>query len=63
MMAVPFAFAGALRGVVSCVQLAGSTNTGGFEPHDLESLERDAHVAGRLVNLAILESVMGLHGS
>lgn len=62
MMAVPLAFAGSLRGVVSCVQLAGSVNSGGFEPGDLESLERDVHVAGRLVNLAVLESVMGLHG-
>lgn len=63
MMAVPFAFAGSLRGVVSCVQLAGASNCGGFEPADLESLERDVYVAGRLVNLAVLESVMGLHGS
>jgi hypothetical protein len=62
MMAVPLAFAGALRGVVSCVQLAGSPQAVGFEPSDLESLDRDVHMAGRLVTLAILESVMGLHG-
>ncbi len=62
MIAIPLAFAGSLRGVVSCVQLAGSGSSGGFEPTDLESLERDVHVAGRLVNLAVLESVMGLHG-
>ena len=60
MMAVPLAFAGALRGVVSCVQLAGTTSSPGFSPQHLETFERDVNVAGRLLDLALLESVMGL---
>lgn len=60
MMAAPLAFGGALRGVVSCVQLAGTTPAPGFSAHHLETFERDVNVAGRLLDLALLESVIGL---
>lgn len=63
MMAVPLAFAGAVRGVVSCVQLANAAAARGFAPAQLDVLERDAHIAGRLLDLALLDGVLGLHGA
>lgn len=62
MMAVPLVFAGGVRGVVSCVQLRSDAPAPGFAPTDLESFERDVNVAGRLVDLALLDSVTGLTG-
>lgn len=62
MMAVPLVFAGGVRGVVSCVQLAGVAPAVGFAAHHLEALERDVTIAGRLLDLTLLESVMGFSG-
>jgi transcriptional regulator with GAF, ATPase, and Fis domain len=62
MMAVPLVFAGGVRGVVSCVQLRSEAAAPGFTPAELETLERDVNVAGRLIDLSLLDSVMGLHG-
>ncbi len=63
MMAVPLVFAGGVRGVVSCVQLAGGAAAPGFSPADLENFERDVNVAGRLIDLTLLDSVLGLQGA
>ncbi len=62
MMAVPLVFGGGVQGVVSCVQLSAGTPASGFSPAHLESFERDVNVAGRLVDLALLDSVTGLTG-
>ncbi len=62
MMAVPLVFAGGVRGVVSCVQLRADAPTPGFSPEQLEGFEREVNVAGRLVDLALLESVIGVAG-
>ena len=62
MMAVPLVFGGAVRGVVSCVQFAGDGAARGFAAGQLELLEREVHVAGRLLDLVLLEGVLGLHG-
>lgn len=62
MMAVPLVFGGGVQGVVSCVQLRGETPARGFTPAHLESFERDVNVAGRLIDLALLDSVTGLTG-
>lgn len=63
MMAVPLVFAAGVQGVVSCVQLRGDAPAPGFSGAQLESFERDVIVAGRLVDLALLNSVTGLHGA
>lgn len=62
MMAAPLVFAGGVRGVVSCVQLHGAAPAPGFTPAQLEALEHDVNVAGRLIDLVLRDSVMGLHG-
>jgi transcriptional regulator with GAF, ATPase, and Fis domain len=62
MMAVPLVFAGGVQGVVSCVQFRDAEPATGFTPAHLESLEREVHVAGRLIDLALLDSVTGLQG-
>jgi GAF domain len=62
MMAVPLAFGGALRAVVSCVQLAGQPDLRPFGPEDLDLLERQVSAAGRLLDLALFESILGLPG-
>ncbi len=61
MMAVPFVFAGAVRGVVSCVQFVQDAPRRGFAPAHLDQLEREVHVAGRLLDLALLDGLFGLH--
>jgi hypothetical protein len=63
MMAVPLVYAGCVRGVVSCVQLRDDRPAPGFQPVHLETLERDVSVAGRLINLILLDGVMGLNGA
>jgi GAF domain len=62
MMAAPLVFAGGVRGVVSCVQLRGDAPAPGFTPVQLEALEHDVNVAGKLIDLVLRDSVMGLHG-
>jgi len=61
MMAVPFVFGGSVRGVVSCVQFVRSTPRTGFTPSHLDQLEREVHLAGRLLDLALLDGLFGLH--
>lgn len=62
MMAAPLVYAGGVRGVVSCVQLRGGAPSTGFAPQHLDDFEHDVNVAGRLIDLVLRDSVMGLHG-
>lgn len=62
MLAAPLVFASGVRGVVSCVQLRGAAPATGFTPAQLEMLEHDVNVAGRLIDLVLRDSVMGLQG-
>lgn len=62
MMAAPLVYAGGVRGVVSCVQLLGGATSTGFAPQHLDEFEHDVNVAGRLIDLVLRDSVMGLHG-
>jgi hypothetical protein len=62
MMAAPMVLGSAVRGVVSCVQFHGETMPAGFEPQHLEHLERTVSVAGRLLDLVLLDGVLGLQG-
>ena len=62
MLAAPLVFASGVRGVVSCVQLKGAAPAPGFTPAHLEQLEHDVNVAGRLIDLVLRDSVMGLQG-
>jgi GAF domain len=62
MLAAPLVFASGVRGVVSCVQLRGAGPAPGFTPAQLELLEHDVNVAGRLIDLVLRDSVMGLQG-
>ena len=63
LLAVPLRFAGACRGVISCVQLATPQaaigNKQGFSPKDLEALERTAAVLARLIELNLLAAACG----
>ncbi|MCC7053295.1 MAG: GAF domain-containing protein [Gemmatimonadaceae bacterium] len=63
MLAVPLAFGGAVRGVVSCVLFTREGAPRGFAAEHLERLERDVHTAGRLLDLVLLDGVLGLHGA
>lgn len=62
-IAVPLRFAGAVRGVVSCVQLTpgGSPppDDGGFDFNGLRAVEFGTDVLGRLLDLVLLELVLG----
>lgn len=60
MLAVPMAFGGSVRGVVSCVQLRDDRPAPGFTPEHLEALERETGIAGRLIDLTLLDSILGL---
>lgn len=61
MIAVPFYFAFGLRGVVSCVQLAGApAEREGFRSSDVEILARATNLVERLVDGALLTSLLGL---
>lgn len=60
MLAVPMVFGGGVRGVVSCVQLRDDRAAPGFTPSHLESLERETSIAGRLIDLTLLDSILGL---
>jgi hypothetical protein len=58
MIAVPFCFLQACRGVVSCVQLnrqrAGQTEPPGFRPEHLASVERATEMLSRLIEYRLL---------
>ena len=60
MLAVPMVFGGGVRGVVSCVQLRDERPAPGFTPAHLEALERETSIAGRLIDLTLLDSILGL---
>jgi transcriptional regulator with GAF, ATPase, and Fis domain len=61
MIVVPFYFAFALRGVISCVQLEESDrNEHGFTSADVQQLSRVANVVERLINENLLSSILGL---
>ena len=57
MIAVPFDFAGQMRGVISCVQLrpaAEASDRPGFSPQAIEHVKRAASVLGRLIDHQLL---------
>lgn len=62
-IAVPLRFAGAVRGVISCVRLApGGTrdqDDPGFNLEAFRSVEFGTEVVGRLLDLTLLEIVLG----
>jgi hypothetical protein len=60
MLAVPMVFGGGVRGVVTCVQLRDDRPAPGFTPAHLEDLERETGIAGRLIDLTLLDSILGL---
>jgi hypothetical protein len=61
MIAVPFHFGFGLRGVVSCVQLAEAPRSrDGFSSGDVETLARAVNLVERLINGALLTSILGL---
>ncbi len=63
MIAVPFYFLQACRGVVSCVQLKrpGSTEPGptGFRPEHLAGIQRVSVLLSRLIELLLLSRTVG----
>jgi GAF domain len=67
MLAVPFRFAGELRGVVSCVQLRDGEDTGppppGFTLEHLHKLQAAVAVLSRLIDARLMSVVLGLEGS
>ena len=64
MIAVPFYFAGALRGVISAVQLtvadAAAPEPPGFFPESLGALQLNASILARLLEHRLLSEVLGL---
>lgn len=60
MLAVPIVFGGGVRGVVSCVQLRDDRPAPGFTPAHLDTLERETSIAGRLIDLTLIDSILGL---
>ena len=65
MIAVPFCFLHACRGVISCVQLksAGSTepDPSGFRSEHLVSIQRTADFLARLIELRVIRQIIGLN--
>jgi hypothetical protein len=63
LIAVPFYFLRACRGVISCVQLArdGGPPTGsqGFRPQHLACMQRTASIMSQLIEYQILSSAVG----
>jgi hypothetical protein len=64
LIAVPFYFVRACRGVISCVQLArdGSHQAGasqGFRPHHLACMQRTASILSQLIEYQLLSSAVG----
>ncbi|MEA3213027.1 MAG: hypothetical protein QOE70_6084 [Chthoniobacter sp.] len=67
MIAVPFYFAGEVRGVISAVQLkpAGAIDSDppGFSPENLASIQLTASVLARLIEHQLITLALGLEGS
>src|SRR5207302_2607880 len=62
MIAVPFYFVHACRGVVSCVQLkraASDRDPPGFRPEDLVSVQRSATLLSQLIEFRLLSRAVG----
>lgn len=61
MIAVPFYFLRACRGVVSCVQLnkPGAADRPGFRPEHLTHVQRAAAILSQLVELRLLSCTVG----
>ena len=62
MIAVPFCFLRACRGVVSCVQLQRASSPApppGFRPEHLDRVEHAAALLGRLVEFRLLSQTVG----
>lgn len=63
LIAVPFHFLNACRGVISCVQLKppgpGHPDPAGFDPAAVHSIQRAATVVSRLVELRLIASTIG----
>ena len=66
MIAVPFYFLRACRGVISCVQLkpmeGAPAKTAGFRPPDLESVQRAAALLTQAIELELLSRAIGWGG-
>ena len=62
MIAVPFYFAFGLRGVISCVQLAGGEAGAapGFDSAHVEDIAAAAGVIERMINGRLLTAILGL---
>lgn len=67
MIAVPFYFVGAVRGVISAVQLkdvaSGDPDPPGFSAEDLSSLQLTAAVLSRLIEHELITLSLGLEAS
>lgn len=63
LIAVPFYFLRACRGVISCVQLGRPEprrdSSRGFRPHHLENFQRTASILSQLVEYQLLSSAVG----
>jgi hypothetical protein len=63
LIAVPFYFLRACRGVISCVQLAGKDDSPGssrgFRPQHLACMQRTASIMSQLVEYQLLSSAVG----
>lgn len=66
MLAVPFLFAGELRGVVSCVQLRRSDSVEadppGFRVEHLQALQLKVGILSRLIEARLLALCLGMEG-
>ncbi len=66
MLAVPFYFAGELRGVLSAVQLTtgapSAPEPAGFSPESLGVLQTTAAILARLLERRLLGDILGLEG-
>lgn len=63
MIATPFYFLAACRGVISCVQLQppdARHQVRGFSEHDLVTVRHTSAVLGKLIDEAVLRAVVGL---
>jgi hypothetical protein len=67
MLAVPFYFAGEVRGVISAVRLkraaSADPDPAGFSPEDLRSLQLTSSVLSRLVEHELITLAIGLEAS
>jgi transcriptional regulator with GAF, ATPase, and Fis domain len=63
LIAVPFHFLNACRGVVSCVHLktsgVGAVNSSGFQPADLASVQAATALLARLIEYRLLSQIVG----